>query len=188
MKKLIAIAALATAAITTPAFASDTLTGEIRLGDARGGTRADSTEIKAEYWTAVHGVVLGSELQAKQAQNAGAVDAKFSVKAGLAAPEFFGVHTLAYGELGETFKAGPASGEFWGAGVKASRTLYGPVSLTAGYRHREGLKDNDHLNEERLHACLGLAVTDKTALGATYYRTRGTADSDTVGLSVTRKF
>ena len=115
------------------------------------------------------------------------MDAKFSVKAGVSAPEYFGVHTLAYGEVGEVFKAGNA-GEFWGAGVKASRDLYGPVSLNVGYRHRQGLKDNDHLNEERLNAGLGLAVTDSTSLGATYYRTRGTTNSDTVGLSVTRKF
>lgn len=187
MKKLIAIAALATAAIATPALA-DTLTGEVRLGDVRGGARADSTEVKAEYWTSAYGLQLGAELQGKQAANAGAVDAKFSVKAGLAAPEVFGVHTLAYGEIGQAFKAGPAEGQFWGAGVKASRDLIGPVSVNAGYRHREGFAANDALNEERLHAGLGLAVTDKTALGATYYRTRGTTNSDAVGLSLTRKF
>ena len=167
---------------------ADTLTAEVRLGDVRGGTRADSTEVKAEYWTAVHGIALGTELQAKQAANAGAVDAKFSVKAGVNAPEFFGVHTLAYGELGQTFVAGPKQGQFWGAGVKASRAVFGPVSVNAGYRHRQGFKADDVLNEERLHAGLGLAVTDKTSLGATYYRTRGTTNSDTVGLSVTRSF
>ena len=187
MKKLIAIAALATAAIATPALAADTLTGEVRLSDARGGNRADSTEIKAEYWTAVRGVALGAEIQAKQADNAGAVDATVSAKAGVSAPEIFGVSTLAFAELGQTFKAGN-SNEFWGAGVKSSRTLYGPVSLKAGYRHREGFTDATLINEERLHAGLGLAVTDKTALGATYYRTRGTTDSDAVGLSITRKF
>lgn len=192
MKKLIAFAALATAAITTPALAADTLTGEVRLSDARGGARADSTEIRAEYWTAVKGVALGAELQSKQADNAGPLKGILSAKAGLNGPEIAGVHSLAYVELGEAFnqKVGAAGGnhEFWGAAVKFKRDLIGPVALTAGYRHREGFDAADRMNEERLHAGLALNVNDKTALGATYYRTRGTTDSDTVGLGVTRKF
>lgn len=188
MKKLIAIAALASVAVATPALAG-TLTGEVRFGDVRGGAHTDSTEVKVEYWdNLVAGFVAGAELQAKQAQNAGAVDAKFSGKIGYGLPEVAGVHAVAYAELGETFKAGPAAGEFWGAGVKASRTVFGPVSVNAGYRHREGFKANDGLNEERLNAGLGYALTDATSLGATYYRTRGTANSDTVGLSVSHKF
>jgi hypothetical protein len=186
MKKLIVIAALAAAAISTPALA-DTLTGEIRFGDVRGGTHADSTELDVQYWTTVHGVVVGSELQSKQAADQGAVDSKFSAKAGLAGPDYLGVHTLAYTELGETFKAGN-QGEFWGAGVKASRPVYGPVSLNIGYRHREGLKDNDHLGEDRLDAGLGFALTANTGVGATYYRTRGTTNSDVAAISVTHKF
>ena len=198
MKKLIAIAALATAAIATPALAG-TITGEVRLGDVRGG-KADSTEYRVEAWDSVHGVNIGAELQAKQGNNSGALKGLLSAKAGLAGPEYFGVHSLAYVELGEalsqkvsTTVAGRTTTtggnhEFWGLGLKLKRDLIGPVALTAGYRHREGFAAADKMNEERLHAGLAYNVNDKTALGATYYRTRGTTDSDAVGIAITRKF
>lgn len=189
MKKLIAIAALATAAIATPALAG-TVTGEVRLGDVRGG-KADSTEYRVEAWDSLYGVKVGAELQAKQGANSGAVKGLISAKAGLEGPAIAGVHSLAYAEVGHalTQKVGAAGGnhEFWGLGVKLKRDLIGPVALTAGYRHREGFAAGD-MNEERLHAGLALNVNDKTALGATYYRTRGTTDSDAVGLGITRKF
>jgi hypothetical protein len=190
MKKLIAFAALATAAISTPALASS-VTGEVRLGDVRGG-KADSTEYRVEAWDSLYGVKIGAELQAKQAANAGALKGLVSAKAGLEGPAIAGVHSLAYVEVGHalTQKVGAAGGnhEFWGAGVKFKRDLIGPVALTAGYRHREGFDAADRMNEERLHAGLALNVNEKTALGATYYRTRGTNDSDAVGLGITRKF
>jgi hypothetical protein len=188
MKKLIAIAALASAVVATPALAAGTLTGEVRLGDVRGGAHTDSTELKVEYWGNVYGnVVAGAELQAKQAQNAGAVDAKFSGKIGYNLPEVAGIKTTAYAELGESFKQGNTS-EFWGLGIKGSRQVYGPVSVTAGYRHRQGFEYLDNINEERVHAGLTYAISDRTGVGATYYRTRGTTDSDTVGISISQKF
>lgn len=188
MKKLIAIAALASAAVAAPAYAG-TVSGEVRFGDVRGGAHTDSTEIKVEYWdNLVAGFVAGAELQAKQASHQGAVDAKFSGKLGYNLPEVLGVKTVAYGELGESFVAGPRAGEFWGAGVKASRNVYGPIGVTAGYRHRQGFKSNDALNEERLNAGLTYAVTDTLGVGATYYRTRGTTNSDTIGLLLSKSF
>lgn len=187
MKKLIAIAALASMAVATPALAG-TLTGEVRLGDVRGGAHTDSTELKVEYWGTVHGnIVAGAELQAKQAQNAGAVDAKFSGKIGYGLPEVAGVHSVAYAELGESFKQGNNS-EFWGLGLKASRDLVGPVSVNVGYRHRQGFERLDNINEERVHAGLGYAISEKTGAGVTYYRTRGTSNSDTIGISLSQKF
>lgn len=186
MKKLIAIAALAAATVATPALAG-TLTGEVRFGDVRNG-RADSTEYRVEYWDSAFSVLnLGAEVQAKQAGNAGALTSTVSVKAGVSGPEAFGIHSLAYGEVGQVQKAGN-NGEFWGLGVKASRDLVGPVSVNAGYRHREGFHGADLINEERLHAGLGFAVTDSTSVGATYYRTRGTTNSDAAGVSLTKKF
>ena len=189
MKKLIAIAALATAAIATPALAGS-ITGEVRLGDVRGG-KADSTEYRVEAWDSVRGVKIGAELQAKQGANSGALKGLLSAKAGLDGPSIAGVNSLAYVEVGEalTQKVGAAGGnhEFWGLGLKLKRDLIGPVALTAGYRHREGFAAGD-MNEERLHAGLAYNVNDKTALGATYYRTRGTTNSDAVGLGITRKF
>lgn len=187
MKKLIALAALASAAVATPALAG-TLTGEVRFGDVRNG-QADSTEYKVEYWDSVLNdtLKLGAELQTKQAENEGAIKSAVSVKAGLNGPAALGITTLAYGELGQAQRVGD-NAEFWGLGIKANRQLIGPVSVNAGYRHRQGFEGTDGLNEERLHAGLGLALTDNTSVGATYYRTRGTTDSDAVGVSVTRKF
>lgn len=187
MKKLIALAAFTTLAVAVPANAG-TLVGEVRFGDVRGGAHTDSTELKVEYWQdVVGGIVAGAELQAKQREHAGSVDSKFSGKIGYGLPELFGVHTVAYGEVGESFKQNNNS-EFWGLGVKASRAVFGPVSVNAGYRHRQGFETLDGINEERVNAGLGYAINGKTSVGATYYRTRGTSDSDTVGVSVTQKF
>ena len=183
MKKLIAIAALATAAIATPAFAGS-LTGEVRLSDVNGG--ANATEYRAEYWNSIGAINLGAEFQTKQGEDAGVLGSKVSVKAGPALPAVAGLHLAAYGEVGKNLEAGH-NFEFWGAAVKARKDLIGPLSLNAGYRHRQGFNGGE-INEERLHAGLGYAVTDKLALGATYYRTRGTGAADAIGLGVTTKF
>ena len=184
MKKLIAIAALATAAVASPAFAGS-LTGEVRLSDVNGN--ANATEYRVEYWNSLGALNVGAELQTKQGENAGALGSKVSLKAGPALPSVAGLHLAAYGEVGKNLAAGH-NFEFWGAAVKARKDLIGPLSLTAGYRHRQGFEGANGLNEERLHAGLGYAVTDKLALGATYYRTRGTGAADAIGLGVTTKF
>lgn len=187
MKKLIAIAALATAAITSPAYAGS-LTGEVRLGDVRNG-KADTTEYRVEAWNSLYGVKVGAEAQIRQGENSGPVKGLISAKAGLGVPSVAGFEGVGYVELGKALAQSNAGGnhEFWGLGLKLKRDLIGPVALTGGYRHREGFAAGD-MNEERLHAGLSLTVNDKTALGATYYRTRGTIDSDAVGLGITRKF
>ena len=189
MKKLIAIAALATAAISTPAFAGS-LTGEVRFDlDTNGAwTRATpaATEYRVEYWDAIGAVKVGAELQALQAENAGGTNSLVSVKAGPNLPSVAGLQLAAYGEVGKSLGAGN-NFEFWGGAVTARKDIIGPLSVNAGYRHREGFAAGD-MNEERLHAGVGYDVTDKLALGATFYRTRGSIDADAVGVSVTRKF
>ena len=187
MKKFIALVALASATVAAPAYAG-TLSGEVRFGGVANG-QVDSTEYKVEYWDSVLGdtLKLGTELQAKQAGNEGEVKSAVSVKAGLNGPAALGITTLAYGEVGQAQRVGD-NAEFWGLGIKGSRQLIGPVSVNAGYRHRQGFEGTDGINEERLNAGLGLALTENTSVGATYYRTRGTTDSDAVGVSVTRKF
>ena len=149
--------------------------------------RASKKTYRAEYWNSIGAINVGAELQTKQGENAGALGSKVSLKAGPALPSVAGLHLAAYGEVGKNLAAGK-NFEFWGAAVKASKDLIGPLSLTAGYRHRQGFEGANGLNEERLHAGLGYAVTDKLAVGATYYRTRGTNDSDAVGVGVTHKF
>lgn len=180
------LTASAALAVSTPAFAAPTLMGEVRVGDVR-KNHSDSTEYKVEFSDSVlNSLNYGFELQTKQDENAGTVKSKVSFKAGPALPDFYGIHTVAYGEIGTAL--GRADNyEFWGAGAKASYNLGGPVSVSVGYRHREGISHGS-FNEERLNGGFSIAATENYTLGAQYYRTRGTTDSDAVGLSVTRKF
>ena len=183
-KYMIPLAAMS-AFVTAPAMAG-TLTGEVRLGGVASG-QTSSTEYKVEYWdNLISNVLVGAELQTKQGNNEGSVGSKVSAKLGLAAPTVAGIHAMAYGEFGENLKAGN-NYEFWGAGVKASRTLYGPIAVSAGYRHREDFGSNN-MNENRLNAGLSYSLNDSLALGATYYRTTGTTRDDAVGLSISKKF
>ena len=189
MKKLIAIAALATAAVASPAFAGS-LTGEVRFDlDTKGAwtrTTPATTEYRVEYWDSIGALKVGAELQALQGANAGATGSLVSVKAGPNLPSVAGLGVATYAEVGKNLAAGN-NFEFWGAAVEAHKTIVGPLSVNAGYRHREGFAAGD-INEERLHAGLGYAISDKLALGATFYRTRGSIDADVVGVGVTRKF
>ncbi len=199
-KSILTLAAIAMSAAATPALAGS-LTAEARFADVRGGTAPNSTELRAEYWAPVNSLMnYGAELPVKQKTNDGPLTALVSAKAAVNGPTVAGVHTAAFVELGESLSqkvsttvAGRTTvtggnHEFWGAGVKLKRDLFGPVALTAGYRHREGFDAADKMNEERLMGGLSVAVNDKTALGATYYRTTGTTRADAIGVSVTRTF
>ncbi len=180
------LTALTAIAVSTPAFASPTLSGEVRFGDPR-ENRADSTEYKVEFSDSMLDALnYGFELQTKQGENAGDVRSRVSFKAGPALKEFYGIRPTVYGEIGTALGRGN-NYEFWGAGVKASYTLVGPVSVSVGYRHREGISYRG-FNEERLNGGFSIRATDNYSLGAQYYRTRGTSNGDAVGLSVTRKF
>jgi len=180
--------ALAAASLMSTAANAGTLTGEVRLGGVAKG-QASSTEYDVQYWNNIAGLVTyGAELQTKQADNAGALGSKVSLKLGPVLPEVAGFHTTAYGEFGQNLKQGN-NYEFWGAGVKAGRDLYGPVSVNVGYRHREGFgRAARTFVENRLAGGLGYALSDSTSLGATYFRTEGTVRDDQVALSVTKKF
>lgn len=201
------LTASAALAVSTPAFAGPTLMGEVRIGDVR-ENRGDSTEYKVEFSDSVlNALNYGLELQTKQAENVGDVKSRVSFKAGPALQDFYGIHPAVYGEIGialgradnyTLFRSYPTpyyvgigsvsdNYKFWGAGAKASYALVGPVSVSVGYRHREGIS-HESFNEDRLNGGFSVAVTDNYALGAQYYRTRGTTNSDAVGLSVTRKF
>lgn len=187
-KSILTLTAVALATVATPA-AARSLTAEVRFGNVNSAdTRAvpDSTEYKVEYWDSIGSINVGAELQTKQGENAGALGSKVSLKAGPSLPTVAGVHLVAYGELGKNLTAAN-NYEFWGVAIKARKNLIGPLSATVGYRHREGFDVVD-LNEERLNAGLGYAVDEKLALGVNYYRTRGTKDSNVIGVSVTRSF
>lgn len=180
--------ALAAASLMSTAAHAGTILGEVRIGGVANG-QSNSTEYKVEYSDTFAGLVnYGAELQTKQAENAGALGSKVSLKAGPNLPTVAGFKTAAYGEVGKNLSVGN-NFEFWGAGVKVKRDLYGPVSLSAGYRHREGFGGAANtFVENRLNAGLGYALTDSTTVGATYYRTEGTNRTDAIGFSFTKAF
>ena len=179
-----AVLALATAA---PAFAG-TLQGEVRFGDATNSARVGSTEYRADYSAALTpDLNYGIEMSTKQREDQGAIDSKIAARIGGATPSLLGFKTQAYGEVGAAFKQN-ANATFWGAGVKATRQLFGPVSASIGYRHRESFAQNDGIKEDRVNAGVTVDVGNGNAVGAQYYRTTGTSESAVVGLQFTRKF
>ena len=187
MKKTIfALTAAAVAVVSTPAVAG-TIAAEARFADVRKGA-TDSTEYVVQYNAPLASLLnYGVELQVKQADNAGALDSKVSAKVGPALPAIFGFKTVAYAEVGQALKQGD-NYVFWGAGTKLSRTVYGPVSATVGYRHREAFETTGRLTEDRLEGGLGYAIGAGNAVGVKYYRTTGTTRSDAVAVAVTHSF
>lgn len=175
--------------IASPAFAASgpSITAEVKMADPRGGTRQDSNEYRIEFSDSVlNSLNYGVEIAAKQNTNAGTLGTEVSAKAGPVLGTVFGISPTVYGEVGSSLKTGQ-NYEFWGTGVKASYPVYGPVSLVVGFRHRESFTHH-FKNEERLQGGISLAASDKYSLGAQYYRTRGTTNSDAIGVSVARKF
>lgn len=186
MVKYSLIALTAGTLLSTPAMASSSITAEYRLADVRGGA-PDSSEFKVEYNAPLNSALkYGVELQVKQRDNQGSLTSKVSAKAGPNLPDLFGFSTFAYGEVGKNMAQGN-NFEFWGAGVKTSRALVGPVSVSVGYRHREGFNTVDMV-ENRINAGLGLAINDANSLGVQYYRTTGSSRSDALGFGITHKF
>lgn len=187
MKTFVALAALAAAASATPALAG-TLQGEVRFGDVRGGRAPDSTEYRVQWDAPLNSFLnYGAELQVKQGNNEGALGSKISAKVGPALPEIFGFHPVAYGELGRNL-AQNNNFEFWGAGAKVSRQVYGPVSVNVGYRHREGFTAVNGLNENRINGGFALDMGAGNAVGVSYYRTTGTTRGDQIGVGLTHSF
>lgn len=162
------------------------VTAEVTVSDPRGGSHTDATEYRIEYNDSVSIFNYGLEVEARQNAGAGTLGTEISAKVGPALPGFLGVTPIAYGEIGTALKTG-RNYEFWGLGVEGHKKLYGPVSIVVGYRHRESFT-NHYKNQERLSGGLMLNASDNYALTAQYYRTRGTLNSDGVGVAVTRKF
>ena len=187
-KTILSLSAMALSAVAaTPAMAGS-VTAEVRFADVRGGRAPDSTEYRIEYAAPLNSFLnYGAELQTKQAANEGALGSKISAKIGPRLPDVLGFKTEAYGEIGENLNQG-ANFVFWGGGVKAKRSLYGPVSVSAGYRHRESFERTARLTENRLDAGLALDIGAGNSVGAKYYRTTGTTRSDAIGLNVTHSF
>ena len=189
MKTIFALTAAAVVIVSTPAMAgtAGTITAEARFADVRNGA-TDSAEYDVQYNAPLNSfLTYGAEIQVKQAAHAGALDSKISAKVGPALPDVLGFHTLAYAEVGQALKQGDDY-TFWGAGAKASRTVYGPVSATIGYRHREAFEATRRLDEDRLEGGLGYDIGSGNTVGVKYYRTSGTTRSDAVAVALNHSF
>lgn len=186
--KIFALAAMAASLVATPALAG-TLQGEVRFGDIRGGHAPDSTEYRAQWDAPLNSFLnYGVELQVKQGNNEGALGSKVSAKVGPALPTVLGFKPAAYGEFGRSLSQGD-NFEFWGAGVKVSRQVVGPVSVNVGYRHREGFGSaSNRLAENRLNGGLAYDIGSGNSVGVSYYRTTGSTRTDQVGVGLTHSF
>ena len=178
----------AAALLTASAATAGTLQGEVRFGDVTNSARTGSTEYKADYSAALNPTFnYGIEMSTKQKEDQGSVDSKLAARIGVAGPTLFDVKTQAYVEGGTAIKQN-ADATFWGAGAKASRKLFGPVTGSVGYRHRESFAQNDGIKEDRINAGVTVDIGNGNAVGAQYYRTSGTSESAAVGLQISHKF
>jgi hypothetical protein len=189
MKNIILIAtAILSVFSVAPAMAASVST-EVRFGDTR-STGADFQEYKVEYSVPAPFIPkynLATELTVKQVENDGAVSAKLTPRLEANLPDVLGISPVIYAEAGAAFNQND-NFAFGGLGVKASRQIFGPVSASVGYRHRQGFDRTRDLNEDRLNVGLSYAIDDAYAVGAQYYRTTGATDYDAVGVQLVRKF
>ena len=184
------IFALSIAAMTlfsaSHSFANPVLTGEVVFGDTR-SNRLDSTEYRVNLTNKFDFLNVGAELQTKQNLRSTNIDSTLSLNVGVDGLEFLGVSTALYGEVGE-FASRQNNETFYGLGVNASRQVYGSLSANVGYRLREGFDSQRFVDEDRLNVGASYQFLTNTGVGVNYYRTRGTTNSETVGLSLVRKF
>ena len=179
------MSAVAVLLLASPvAHAGPSVSTEYRMIDNATGSNAD--EFKLEYNDSLSIVNFGGEISAKQTENQGSVGSKLSLKAGPALPEVLGFKPAVYVEAGRSL-AKDDDYNFYGIGGKVSHVIYGPISGNVGYRYRKAVNADD-LVENRANAGLSAKITDQLALGANYYYTRGTSESEAVGFSLTRSF
>lgn len=173
--------------VSSPAFA-DSITAEVRFSDIRGGNKPDAIEYKVEYSAKLNSLLnYGAELQVKQANNEGALGSKVSAKIGPRLPTILGFKSEAYGEIGQNLKQN-SNFVFWGAGAKTKYQLYGPLSVSMGYRHREAFEGTSRLTENRLDGGFGLDIGSGNTMAVKYYRTTGTSRFDAIGVSMNHSF
>lgn len=180
---VLALAAVAVLA-STSAFAGS-VTGEYKMIDNATGSNAD--EFKLEYGdTVARFVNFGGEISTKQTEHQGGVGSKLSAKVGPALPTVLGFKPAVYVEAGRSLASGNDY-NFYGAGAKVSHNIYGPVDVNVGYRYRKAVNADD-LVENRYNVGLSTKVADELSIGTNYYWTKGTSESEAVGLSLTRNF
>jgi hypothetical protein len=175
------LAASAALLTTNPALAGPSLGTEVRFADVR-EARQDSTEYKLEFKdVALSSLNYGFEVVTKQNDGAGSLNTRLSGKLGTTWN-----NVSVYSELGESLNAGN-NFTFWGVGANTSVPINKNVSVILGYRHREGF-DTVNMNQERVNSGVSVVLNSNYSVAAQYYRTRGSSNTDAVGLGITRKF
>jgi len=184
MRNFVLALAACVALFNAPAMAAS-VTGEYKMIDNAAGSNAD--EFKLEYGDTVGRFVnLGAEITTKQEEHQGGLGSKLAVKAGPVLPTILGFKPVAYVEAGRSLSEGNDY-NFYGVGGKVSHAVYGPVDANVGYRYRKAV-DADDLVENRYNVGLSAKVADELSIGTNYYWTKGTTESEAVGLSLTRNF
>jgi opacity protein-like surface antigen len=185
MNKLFVIAALAVSLVSGSAYAGE-VSGEVRMGDFA-FRHPQYAAYRLEAWENVGPGAFGAEINTKQDSKHTTTDTKISVKAGMILPEVEKVKSVAYGEYGKNLSS-TRDYDFWGVGAKVKIAVYGPVSLDAGYRHRQSV-GGSFLKEDRFNAGVSYALAKNTSVGAMYYHSIGTGrNDDSVGLNFTKSF
>lgn len=183
MSKLLCSAVACFVSAAAPAQAS-TVTVEARFADPRGHRHTDSEEYRVQYDSKYKGINYG--LEASTTQRTGSLGTELSVKAGPALPTLFGISPSVYAEVGQALRS-QNDFSFWSVGTGLKANVYGPVTVSVGYRHRESFTLH-RVNTERLNGGVSIAVDNSNSVGVQYYRTRGTANTDAIGVSVVHKF
>ena len=178
------IAFVATSLVSVSAMAGSVAV-EIREGNLA-KTAPDTTEWRVEAWDKVLGLDTGAELQVKQVEHQGALKSAVSAKVGKSF-SVSKVSVLPYAEYGQRFTAGSDVG-FYGVGAKASVALFDGVAVSAGYRHREAYNYVLLMNENRVNAGVSVNLSKKVAAGVGVYKTTGTTQETTFGVSLARNF
>jgi len=166
------------------AHAGPSVTSEYKMIDNANGT--DANEYKLEYNDTLSIVNFGGEITAKQTEHQGGVGSKMALKVGPALPEVLGFKPAVYVEAGRSLASGDDY-NFYGAGAKVSHVIYGPISGNVGYRYRKAVNADD-LVENRVNAGLSAKIADELSIGSNFYYTRGTSESEAVGVSLIRNF
>lgn len=186
MKTFLSLAAVALMSTATVATAG-TIQAEVRSANVLGARSVDAAEYRIEYTAPITSTLnYGAELEVNQNMNRSSFNL-LSARFGPTLPTVLGFKTEAYGEVGRSLTNSTNFG-FWGASLRTTRQVYGPISVTVGYRHREDFSDSIKLSENRLNAGLGYDLTKNTKVNATFYRTSGTTRTDAVGVALVQSF
>lgn len=189
MNKNLLAAVCALALSAGAAHAAPTVSSEVRFGNPIKGSDYREYRLDAVAPAPVFSNLnLGTELTVRQTNGQGDVAGKLTGRVELPLNEVYGFTPVVYGEYGNNF-ARNNNYDFWGIGGRVSHKIAGPISATAGVRHRQGFTPRD-LSETRYNVGVRYNFDTATAVGLDYYRVNNSRvpDVDVVGVSVSHSF